>query len=87
MDAEVKIRYRNKAVPCTIEPSGEDNYLVRFARPRKAVTPGQSAVFYDGDRVLGGGIILEATREKGKHEEEHQKPAENEGKRGKRSRH
>lgn len=54
--AQVKIRYRKKDVPCTV--TFENNRLrADFAEGQEAVTPGQSAVFYDGDRVLGGGII------------------------------
>lgn len=58
---EVKIRYRHPGVPCTIERIGKDDppssALVRFQRPQKAVAPGQGAVFYAGDRLLGGGWI------------------------------
>jgi tRNA-specific 2-thiouridylase len=40
-----------------IEQTGEDIITVRFKEPKKSITPGQSAVFYDGDDILGGGII------------------------------
>ncbi len=55
--ARVKIRYRNPAEPATVQPLSRDRVKVVFDRPMKAITPGQSAVFYDGERVLGGGII------------------------------
>jgi tRNA-specific 2-thiouridylase len=54
--AEVKIRHRHQAAPATITPVG-DNVEVRFDEPQRAVTPGQAAVFYQGDLVLGGGWI------------------------------
>lgn len=52
-----KTRYRSKETPCTVEPLGDGRVHVRFERPERAVTPGQSVVLYDGDMVLGGGII------------------------------
>ena len=53
----VKIRYRRKEQPATVIPTGQKTATVRFDAPQRAVTPGQSAVFYDGDVVLGGGEI------------------------------
>jgi len=55
-DILVQIRYRHEAVPCTVEV-GPRLLKVRFKDPQRAVTPGQSAVFYRSDQVLGGGII------------------------------
>lgn len=57
MRVMVKIRHRHEPAPATIEMDGEDQVLVTFDRPVSAVTPGQSAVFYDGDEVVGGGWI------------------------------
>lgn len=57
---EVQIRYRHEACPASLEAIGEGRVLVRFLRPQRAVTPGQAAVFYRGDGVLGGGFIDEA---------------------------
>ena len=54
--AEVKIRHRHQAAPAILSPIG-DNVEVRFDEPQRAVTPGQAAVFYQGDLVLGGGWI------------------------------
>jgi len=54
--AAVMTRYRDRETPCVLEPI-EGGALVRLAEPKRAVTPGQSAVFYIGDTVLGGGII------------------------------
>ncbi len=53
---QAKIRYNGPAVPAALSPDGPDAEL-RFDEPQRAVTPGQAAVFYDGDRVLGGGYI------------------------------
>ena len=53
----VKIRYRQKEQPATVTPQSDGRATVKFDRPQRAITPGQSAVFYDGDVVLGGGEI------------------------------
>ncbi len=55
--AVVKTRYRQTDIPCTIKPIDNDTIEVIFDEPQKAVTPGQSAVFYSGEVCLGGGII------------------------------
>jgi tRNA-specific 2-thiouridylase len=55
--AEVKIRYNGKKSSAIISPCSEDKVLINFKGPQRAVTPGQSAVFYQGDVVIGGGII------------------------------
>jgi tRNA-specific 2-thiouridylase len=52
----VKIRYNHKEAPAHIEKSGR-GFKVKFSRPQFAITPGQSAVFYDKGIVIGGGII------------------------------
>jgi len=57
IEATVKIRYRHDPAPARIEPAGPANARVRFSVPQRAITPGQSAVFYRGDEVLGGGWI------------------------------
>jgi len=53
----VKIRHRHEPAPAIIERSDHDEILVRFDEPQRAVTPGQAAVFYDRDVVVGGGWI------------------------------
>jgi len=52
-----KTRYRQPDQDCVIVKIDENSLEVEFTRPQRAVTPGQSVVFYDGDRCLGGGII------------------------------
>ncbi len=54
---KAKIRYRQTEQPATVTPLGENEISIIFDEPQRAVTPGQSAVLYDGDTVLGGGII------------------------------
>lgn len=54
----VKIRYLSEPVPANVTPIGDGSYKVQFEKPLKSVTPGQFAVFYDGDVLLGGGEIL-----------------------------
>ncbi|PQQ27928.1 tRNA 2-thiouridine(34) synthase MnmA [Photorhabdus hindustanensis] len=59
----VKTRYRQQDIPCTVTPINEDKIEVRFANPIAAVTPGQSAVFYQGEVCLGGGVIEQRLQE------------------------
>ena len=54
---EAKLRYGHKAAPACLYPTGEGAALLVFDRPQRAPAPGQSAVFYDGDVLIGGGII------------------------------
>ena len=57
LKAKVKIRYNDKGSEALIEQTGEDLVKVTFDSPQKAITPGQSAVFYSGNDLIGGGII------------------------------
>ena len=57
MRVSVKIRHKHQPAPAMIEMSGADEILVTFDEPQRAITPGQAAVFYDGDIVVGGGWI------------------------------
>lgn len=56
-ETTVKIRYSHPGTPATLYPGENNTARVRLHVPQRAVTPGQAAVFYDGDRVLGGGWI------------------------------
>lgn len=55
----VRIRYRQKEQPALVSQLDEFTVRVDFDEPQRAITPGQSAVFYDGDLVVGGGIIFQ----------------------------
>jgi tRNA-specific 2-thiouridylase len=61
VEVEAKVRYRAPAVPALLTTEG-DAGLVRFLQPQRAVTPGQAVVFYQGERVLGGGVIRRPLR-------------------------
>ena len=58
--AHVKIRSRDDGGPATITPTSDTEAVVKFDEPRRAITPGQATVFYDGEYVLGGGWIVDA---------------------------
>jgi tRNA-uridine 2-sulfurtransferase len=60
-EAGVRIRYRGEDVPAVVSPT-DDGFEVEFRVPQRAVAPGQSAVVYRGDEVLGGGRILRSVR-------------------------
>jgi tRNA-uridine 2-sulfurtransferase len=58
MRVKAKIRHRHEPAWATLAPAGPDEVVASFDEPQRAVTPGQSAVFYDGDEVVGGGWII-----------------------------
>ena len=58
MRVQIKIRHRHEPAWATLEPTRADQILATFDEPQRAVTPGQSAVFYDKDEVVGGGWII-----------------------------
>jgi tRNA-uridine 2-sulfurtransferase len=58
MRVRAKIRHRHEPAWATLEPAGEGEAVATFDEPQRAVTPGQSAVFYEGDEVVGGGWIV-----------------------------
>ena len=56
----VRVRYRSRPVPCSApEATGDGRWIVRLHEPVSAMTPGQSAVFYCGNRVVGGAFIAD----------------------------
>jgi tRNA-uridine 2-sulfurtransferase len=57
----VKVRYRSPAVPATFHTSSSNRFQVTFDAPQRAITPGQLAVLYDGEKLLGGGTIEHST--------------------------
>jgi tRNA-specific 2-thiouridylase len=60
-DSQIKVRYRQRDQQCRARVDVSGELRVRFAEPQRAVTPGQFAVLYDGERCLGGGIIEQTT--------------------------
>ncbi len=56
--AQVKIRFRAKEQPATVTPNPDGTATIIFDEPQRSVTPGQSAVIYDGETVIGGGRII-----------------------------
>ncbi len=61
--AAARVRFRHREAPALLEPGAPGEVRVTFDQPVRAVTPGQAAVFYDGDTVLGGGWIVRADGE------------------------
>jgi tRNA-specific 2-thiouridylase len=57
LPVEVKIRYRSSLEPAAIEPAGPGRIHITFRKSIAGISPGQAAVFYDSDAVVGGGII------------------------------
>lgn len=57
LEATVKLRYNHAGAPATLTPRGDGSAEVRLHVPQRAITPGQAAVFYHDDLVLGGGWI------------------------------
>lgn len=57
MNVTAKIRYNQKETPAIIKPINENEIEVEFKNPQRAITPGQAIVFYNNEKVVGGGII------------------------------
>jgi tRNA-specific 2-thiouridylase len=56
-DSQIKVRYRQRDQGCRAKVGADGRLRVRFHEAQRAVTPGQFAVLYDGERCLGGGVI------------------------------
>jgi len=63
INVKARIRYRHREAAATVTPAGTGEAMVEFREPQMAITPGQAVVFYDGDIVLGGGLIARTGRE------------------------
>ena len=57
LELYTRVRYRTQEMAATVIPGDRDTAVVRFKEPQTAITPGQAAVFYKGDEILGGGYI------------------------------
>lgn len=57
MPVEAKVRYKDEPAPAVVFADGEDGIRVVFEKAKRAITPGQSVVLYDGDDLVGGGVI------------------------------
>jgi tRNA-specific 2-thiouridylase len=58
LELHTRVRYRSREVAATVIPENQHSAIVRFKEPQEAITPGQGAVFYKGDEILGGGWIV-----------------------------
>ena len=58
LNVTAKLRYNQIPQPAVIKKTEDGNVLITFNEPQRAPSPGQAAVFYDGDIVVGGGIIV-----------------------------
>lgn len=67
--ADIKIRYKARPAPGTVTVHQDGRVFVRFDAPQRDITPGQGAVFYQGEVCLGGGIILRAGDEAGREDQ------------------
>ncbi|MFA7472168.1 MAG: aminomethyltransferase beta-barrel domain-containing protein, partial [Spirosomataceae bacterium] len=60
MQTVTKVRYKHEGASATIEQEGPDRIVVRFDDAVSGIAPGQAAVFYEGDDVIGGGWIMKS---------------------------
>ena len=62
MRVTAKLRYRHIEQPAVISKAGDGCVIIEFDEPQRAPSPGQAAVFYDGDIVVGGGTIVKGLK-------------------------
>ncbi len=62
LQVNAKVRYKDEATPATLTPQNDGTVRLVFRTPKRAITPGQSVVFYDGAELIGGAIIREVVR-------------------------
>ena len=60
MKVTAKIRYNGQEAPAVLYPGDPGEAVLVFGKAQRAITPGQATVFYDGDRVVGGGYVISA---------------------------
>lgn len=75
MEVSCKIRYKSEDTAAVIEPADGGGVITRFDEPERAITPGQSVVWYQGDTVIGGGIIIKDLKSGPTREPQHALPA------------
>lgn len=63
LETTTKVRYKHDGTPATVEQTANDRVEVRFHEPVSGIAPGQAAVFYEGDDVVGGGWIMKSFRQ------------------------
>lgn len=61
MRVQAQVRYKDTPAFATVYPEGDNRFRIHFDEPKRAITPGQSVVMYNGDRLLGGGVIERLT--------------------------
>ncbi|MDP2641058.1 MAG: tRNA 2-thiouridine(34) synthase MnmA [Candidatus Yanofskybacteria bacterium] len=57
LDMEVRLRYRQQSIPVSLTETGKDSYTLSFQTAQRAITPGQFAVFYKGEEMVGAGVL------------------------------
>ena len=62
-EMEAKIRYRKKPARCSVQKEGNNKLKIVFKEEQESITPGQAVVFYEGEEVLGGGVIEDVIRD------------------------
>jgi tRNA-specific 2-thiouridylase len=58
LNVKIKVRYKDPGTNAVIEQTSHDEITVKLDTPKKSITPGQSAVFYSGENLIGGGVII-----------------------------